>query len=70
MEKVVSKPKAPLPERILDAETFASKALADANHQAELGNHVKADKLYATAQFWHDRWVLLTERGDRTPPKR
>lgn len=62
-------PKKSLEERIRDTEVFAARALADANQCEEQGQHTKAEKRYSTAQFWHDRWILLTEQGERRPAK-
>lgn len=62
-------PKKPLHERILDAELFASKALAEANRLTELGRHERANNLYEKAQYWHDRWVKLSGNGDKSGPK-
>lgn len=58
----------PLNERILDAEQFGSRALADANEAAEAGKLDKAEKLYAKAQFWLDRYNLLAGKSDRAAP--
>lgn len=65
----MSKPKKPLSERIVDADCFASKNLADGNWHKENGRTDKAEACYAKAQFWLDRWVHLSGRGDREPPK-
>lgn len=69
-EWLLPQSKKPLSERILEAEWLASKAVADANEHAEAGRHEKAQRLFAKAQFWHDRWILLTGHGDRPAPKR
>lgn len=66
----MKKPKKSPEQRILDAETFASKALADGNEHAENGRHDKAEKCFKTSQYWLDRWVSLTGSGDKEPPKR
>ena len=58
----------PLNERIADADALASRYLADANEAAEAGKQAKADKLFAKAQFWHDRYTLLTNSADRPAP--
>lgn len=52
----------PLNERIVAAEVFGSRALADANAAAEAGNSAKADRLYRKAQFWLDRYNKLAGR--------
>jgi hypothetical protein len=52
----------PLSERILDAEHFGSRALADANEANEAGNREKAERLYQKAQFWLDRYNKLAGR--------
>lgn len=48
-----------LHERIMEAETFGSRHLADANEAAERGDHVKAERLYEKSQFWLDRYNKL-----------
>ena len=55
-----------LAERIQDAETNGCRWLADANVEE---NPVKAERYYAKAQFWLDRYNLLTGRSDREAPK-
>jgi len=52
-----------LEERILEAETYGSRALADANEAAERGQHEKAERLYRKAQYWLDRYNKLTGNG-------
>ena len=47
------------PQKELEAEHRASKWLGDANEAAERGDHAKAEKLYAKAQFWLDRYNKL-----------
>lgn len=49
-----------LQERILDAEFWGNKYLADANEAAEKGDHKKAERLYEKGQFWLDRYNKLT----------
>jgi hypothetical protein len=39
----------------LTAEERAAKWLADANEQAEKGNHEKAERMYEKSQYWLDR---------------
>lgn len=48
-----------LRENVIEAETFGSQYLADANEQSERGNQEKAEKLYEKAQFWLDRYNKL-----------
>src|SRR6185437_5532325 len=50
-------------EKIADADARGGKYLADANEAAELGNHEKAEKLYATGQYWLDRSNKLRGAG-------
>lgn len=47
-------------ERIIEAETRGSTALADANVAAERGDTAKAERLYARAQYWLDRFNKLS----------
>lgn len=63
------KPKKTLAERIVDADCFASKNLADGNWHSEHGRRDKAEECYAKAQFWKDRWVHLSGQGDKEPPR-
>ena len=42
-------------DKAQEYEAKASKWLADANEQNEHGNKVKAEKLYAKAQYWLDK---------------
>ena len=56
-----------LRERQIDAETRASRYLADANEAAESGKAEKAERLYGKSQFWLDRMNLLNGDGDRAP---
>lgn len=48
-----------LRDRIIDAEVRGSRWLADGNEAAEKGNATKAEKCYAKAQFWLDRYNKL-----------
>ena len=59
-----------LQERIIYANTMGCQHLGNANEAAEKGNQAKADKLYAKAQFWLDRYNLLVGDGEKAPPKR
>ncbi|HCH7782767.1 TPA: hypothetical protein NNM78_002206 [Pseudomonas aeruginosa] len=63
-------PKKSLAERIADADVLASRWLGDGNEAAEAGNHAKAQACYDKAQYWKDRFNLLSGLGDREPPKR
>ncbi len=63
-------PKAPLADRVLDAETRASQWLADGNQAAEAGRVTKAERCFQKAQFWLDRANHLSGRGDRPAPAR
>jgi hypothetical protein len=63
-------PKRPLSQRILEAEDKAAMYLGNYNEAAESGQHEKAAKLYDKAQFWLDRFNLLSRQGDRPAPKR
>jgi hypothetical protein len=49
-------------ERAVEAETKAARFLADANAAKEAGKN--ADRLYASAQRWLDKFNELTDRGD------
>ena len=50
-------------DKARDAEVRASQWLADGNSASEAGNVEKAEKCYATAQFWTDRFNKLSGRG-------
>ena len=63
-------PKKPLAERMTDAEVLGSRWLADGNEAAERGDKAKADLCYEKAQFWLDRFNLLSGHGEKAPPKR
>lgn len=63
-------PKKSLYERALDADIRAGMHLGNANEASEAGNQELADKLYAKSQFWLDRYILLSNQGDRPAPKR
>ena len=62
-------PKKPLKERLLDAEAYGSRALADGNEAAERGNKQLAEKYWAKAQFWLDRYNFLAGKGEKAPPR-
>ncbi len=57
-------------ERVLDADTKASKWLADANEARESGQLELAAKCDGRSQYWLDRFNLLSGRGDSPAPKR
>lgn len=61
-------PDKPLAERVLDAETKASKWLADGNQAQEAGRTVTAERYFQKAQFWLDRANLLRGSADRPAP--
>ncbi|WP_432263004.1 hypothetical protein [Cupriavidus sp. TMH.W2] len=63
------RPKKSLHERKLDAETRASRWLADGNEARERGDLARADEYYAKSQYWRDRAILLAGEGDRPAPK-
>lgn len=46
-------------EMLLHADFMASRYLGDFNEADEAGQHAKAEKLYAKAQFWLDRYNKL-----------
>jgi hypothetical protein len=48
-----------LAAKIQRADDFASRYLGDANDAEERGDLAKADKLYAKAQYWLDRYNKL-----------
>lgn len=48
-----------LKERLIEAEDRGNRYLADANEALELGDYVKAEKLYAKGQYWLDRYNKL-----------
>lgn len=48
-----------LNERMIEAEEFASRYLANGNEASERGNHAKAERLYEKGQFWLDRYNKL-----------
>ncbi|MER9833404.1 hypothetical protein NKJ28_00305 [Mesorhizobium sp. M0145] len=54
----------PLQERILEAEEWGSRYLADANDAAEKGQTAKAEKLYDKGQYWLDRANKLRGWGE------
>ncbi|HHG6004065.1 TPA: hypothetical protein ACPWS4_003959 [Pseudomonas aeruginosa] len=62
-------PKKSLSERIVDAEVLGGRWLADGNEAAERGDEAKAKRCYEKAQFWLDRFNLLSGRGEKAPPK-
>lgn len=63
-------PKKPLAERILNAETLASRWLADANEAREVGKAKRAEECDAKSQFWLDRANYLRGLTDRPAPRR
>lgn len=46
-------------EAMIKAETLGSKWLADGNEAEERGNRIKAEKCFAKAQYWLDRYNRL-----------
>ena len=58
----------PISERAIDAEVRASAWLADGNEAAEAGDDHKAQACYQKAQFWLDRFNLLSGRAERPAP--
>lgn len=70
MANPIRAPKKQLSERIADADTLASRWLGDGNEAAERGDTTKAETCYAKAQFWKDRYNLLTNQGSKPAPKR
>lgn len=44
---------------MIDADTKASKYLADANQAEERGEKIKAEKLYEKSGYWRDRYNKL-----------
>lgn len=55
-----------LPEdhpKVLHASTKASQWLADANELYEKGEKAKAERFYAKAQYWLDRYNKLTGKS-------
>lgn len=63
-------PKKPLQERIADADALANGWLADGNEASEAGNRTKAEACYEKAQFWKDRYTLLTNQANKAGPRR
>lgn len=51
-------------EKIVRAEDFGSRYLADANEAAEQGKQAKAEKLYEKGQYWLDRANKLRGWGE------
>jgi hypothetical protein len=45
--------------KINRADFFANRYLGDANEAAEAGKREKAERLYAKAQYWLDRYNKL-----------
>ena len=45
--------------KMLEAELYGNRALADANEAAEKGNKIKAEQLYVKGQYWLDRYNKL-----------
>ncbi|MGX7874416.1 hypothetical protein ACVDG5_018140 [Mesorhizobium sp. ORM6] len=60
----MKKPVRPLEDRILEAEEWGSRYLADANEASEKGQKAKAEKLYDKGQFWLDRANKLRGWGE------
>jgi hypothetical protein len=54
-----------LSDRIVEADTLASRYLGNANEASEKGYQTKVDKFYAKSQYWLDRYIILTKQGDR-----
>lgn len=50
-------------ERAVEAGATAARFLADANEAQEAGKQTKADRLYASAQRWLDKFNNLTGRA-------
>lgn len=48
----------------IDAEVRAGRWLADGNEAIEAGKLAKAERCYAKAQYWLDRFNTLTLRGE------
>jgi hypothetical protein len=48
-----------LQEKLIEADQWGSRYLADANEAAERGDTVKAENLYAKSQYWLDRYNKL-----------
>lgn len=46
-------------EKMLQAEERGSRWLADGNEAEERGNRAKAEKCFAKAQYWLDRYNKL-----------
>lgn len=66
----MAQPKKSLSERILEADMRGGMYLGNANEAEERGDHTKAAKLFDKAQFWLDRYNLLTGQGDKRGPSR
>ena len=47
------------PAKIIEAEQRGSYWLAEGNDAEERGNYAKAEKCFAKAQFWLDRYNRL-----------
>lgn len=58
-----------LAERQLDADVRSRHWLAEGNAASEIGDAALAEKCYAKAQFWLDRWNFLCGRGERPAPE-
>jgi hypothetical protein len=48
-----------LNDRMIEAEMFGSRYLADGNEASERGQNEKAERLYEKSQFWLDRYNKL-----------
>lgn len=59
-----------LSERILEADSYASMYLGNANEAEEKGDYEKAQKLMNKCQYWHDRYILLTNQSNKAAPKK
>lgn len=46
-------------QKLIEADEFGNRYLADANKASETGNQAKADKLYEKGQYWLDRYNKL-----------
>ncbi len=67
---MAKRPAKTLYERIQHADEMAGRYLGDANELDEAGHRETAKLVYEKAQFWLDRYNLLTGNGEKAPPKR
>lgn len=51
-------------DKIIRAEEFGNRYLADANEAAERGKQTKAERLYEKSQYWLDRANKLRGWGE------